>query len=221
MALFKDMSFNFDAEAFQNAEFWMSLLREAIGTALWVVVNQLMSGSAGVWSLGLSYLIVQSAIGGSYNALVGFNSFLQGKSSFFNFLFDLIAQLIGAIGIMKLFVLAGIEGSNVKAVDSGIDIAKAFSLNGWQAAFFNGEFFGIFLYTCFVAKARDHAGIPDGIWNIFLVTVAVLCGAKVFFPANAFVGDWNKFIGAGAWVTVLFQLLASFFAQVVLEYLWN
>lgn len=75
MALF-DLKFNIDADDFKDAKFWCNLLREALGTALWVTVNRLMVPNAGMWSLGLSYLIVQSAVGGSYNALSSFNSFL-------------------------------------------------------------------------------------------------------------------------------------------------
>lgn len=221
MALF-DLKFNIDADDFKDAKFWCNLLREALGTALWVTVNRLMVPNAGMWSLGLSYLIVQSAVGGSYNALSSFNSFLHGKNTFFDFLFNLIAQILGAMGVMQLFSFLGISGATgAQASNAGLDVATAFSADGWKASFFGGEFFGIFLYTAFVAKAKEHGGIPEGLWGVFLVTVAVMCGANVFFPANAFVGDFALFINPSAWYTVLFQLVASLLAQVVLEYLWN
>lgn len=216
---FLSLNFNFDADDFKDAKFWMGLFREAMGTALWITVNSLL-GKSGIWSLGLSYLIVQSAVGGSYNALSSFNNFLNGKDGFFTFVLNLLAQLVGAMGIIYVFNFLGI--SNVAVSENTAQtISGAFSADGWKTAFFGGEFFGIFLYTVFVAKAKETGGIPDGLWSVFLVTIAQLCGASFFFPANAFVGDFKLFISCAQWTVVLFQLLASFVAQVVLEYLWN
>ena len=76
---------------------------------------------------------------------------------------------------------------------------------------------GIFLYTIFLAKSKSDEGVPADLWGVFLVTVAQVCGASVFFPANAFVENhFVRFIDVAAWTTVFFQLLASFVAQVVL-----
>ena len=73
---FLKLNFNMDVEQFRDAKFWMKMFNEMIGTAVWIMVNQKMAGTFGMWSLGLSYLIVQSAIGGSFNALSSFNKFL-------------------------------------------------------------------------------------------------------------------------------------------------
>ena len=124
------------------------------------------------------------------------------------------------MGVFWAFTKLGM--ADATKTDLTLDFLAAFTTSKWKATFFSGEMLGIFLYTIFAAKANDNEGVPSCLWGVFLVTVAQICGASVFFPANAFVEEhFVRFISAQAWTTVFFQLLSSFLAQLVLEFVWN
>jgi len=215
MGLFKDMKFNVDMDDFSDAKFWCNLINEAIGTGLWVIIGTTGGGTG--WAWGIGYAILSIAFGGSYNCLSNFSNFCKGDESIFGFLFAFLAQ---AAGVMAAHHIAGPLGIATTKFDATVAFDNAFS-GEWKSFWFGSEVVGIFLYACFVAKAKNH-DLPKALFDVLMVATAfMIAGAGFgFFPGHLFASGWGSFTMMNTWATFCAQLFATLLAEVVLEFAW-
>jgi hypothetical protein len=238
MALFGGIDFAPDVNSLKDAKTWGKLLMEAVGSALWILVGTKMA--QGAWGWGLSFVVISIAFPGfSFNTLSNWSRFLKGEENWFTYLLTWFAHCLGSIAANSVSKILSLDDTNFatslsfracKAVAvAGTDTVTAHSVTVCEGAFsatfweyfFGKEMIALFLFTCFVARAKGN-DVPASLWTVLLIAVAFWLGGDgfAFFPARAF-DNWAAFGSQGAWATWICQMWAVLLANIFLQWVWT
>jgi len=233
-----DWSINFKSLA--ETDFWLSIVREAVGTALFITVSISLGGRDNALSWGFSYAMVKMFMNANMNALCQWYGFLTKKNNLGEFLFPLFAQMIGGLAAFHLAVNQGttigfgvdydfhgnretrsVDAENEEIVGAVEVEVQTENANEVSTGFFSqtAELQAVIFFV-FISIMATKPNMPDSIWSALKIAAAFFVGgSKTFlFPGNAFSHGTSDVINGFS--TVAMQIFAVFVAWVIMTWFW-